>query len=157
VQGASTSVAYSWTADKVPAEAAPRPSVPPAPAASPVALRVTLARVRRTIQHHRLLVWARGNAVCAIGVRGRLRVSGGGGHRAAKLHGSGRRRFSAGPRRLSIPIPRRLRSRLEAGGGEVRARARIVLAARGHSGERAIARRTVRLWPARRWRAAGRR
>jgi hypothetical protein len=159
VQGAGTSVAYSWTAGEVVTspEPAPTPSPGQPPSGSPPglagsapappALRLAIVRVRPRVRHGRILVRAGCDRACAISVRGRLRVRGASGHSGGKLRLSRQARFAAGTQRLSIRIPAHLRHLLRAHPGRLRAKVRIVLLGRDPSGARATARRTLRLRP----------
>jgi hypothetical protein len=155
VQGASVSVAYSWTAREVtdtpepapptsPAPGQPAPS-PSSPAVSPPAapLRLTITRVRHKISHGRLVVWARCSSACAIAARGRLRARGPAGHRTAQLRLGPRPRFTAGRQRLTVRVPPNLRHWLQAAPKPLRAKVHISLRARNPAGERATARRAV--------------
>ncbi|HEY4778897.1 MAG TPA: hypothetical protein VIH47_04820 [Solirubrobacterales bacterium] len=162
VQGASTSVAYSWTAGEVVAGPSPGPtpnptpspepspsSSPPGPAGSapaPADLRLAITRVRRTIHHGRLLVLAHCDRACAISARGRLRVRSASGRRRVKLSLVARPpRFAAGTQRLSIRVPRHLRHWLRTHPELPPARGRLVLVARDPAGELARAERALRL------------
>lgn len=158
VQGASASVAYSWTANEVTASPVPAPHPSPSPGQPPSSspnapvgsapaspLRLTITRVRHTIRRGRLLVWARCNRSCAIAAKGRLRVKGPAGNRGARLHLVPRPHFAAGTQRLAIRVPHQLRHRLEASPSQLRVKARIALLARDSSGDRTAARRTVRV------------
>lgn len=176
VQGASTSVAYSWTAAEVVATPEPTPPTAPppvptpgqpqsnpssaptssTPAASP--LRLAITRVRRTIQHGRLIVWARCDTACSISAHGRLRALGLAGRDRAKLRLTSRSAFARGRQRLAIRISHRLRGWLEASPKPLRVIARLTLHARDRAGNRAAAQQTfrVRLSGRTRPRAAGR-
>jgi hypothetical protein len=159
VQGASVSVAYSWTAGEVTASpepgspAGPTPAVPPssspavpagtAPAVAP--LRLTIARVRHRIRHGSVVVWARCNTACAIAAHGRLRARGPAGQRGAKLRLGPRPRFRVGKQRLTAPIPHKLRRWLQADPKPLQARVHLSLRARNPAGERATARRSARV------------
>ncbi len=134
VQGASTSVTYSWTAHEAPAEESASPlesstsspattdsSSPVPPAAQPPRLSVHIGRYRHMLRHGRLLVWARCNQAC------RLRPAG----RHKRSH-----KFSARTRKLPIWIPPKLRQR---------AKLRIIVLARNRYGENARAVKRLRL------------
>jgi len=145
VQGASTSVGYSWTAGEVPASPAPSLSQPPSGSdpAQPQ-LRLAITRVQRAIRHGRLLVWASCRSSCRIVASGRLQLSGAHTDTATKLRLKHRPRFLAGTQKLAIRIPHSLRQRLRAD-PRLRLVARIVLRARNAAGETASARRTLPL------------
>jgi hypothetical protein len=159
VQGASTSIAYSWTASEVVAGPGPEPtpsptpdptqppaSSSPGPAGSvPAGLRLTITRVQRKISRGRLLVLAGCDRPCAISARGRLRVRSAGDHRRVKLSLSQPPRFAAGTQRLSIRVPRALRHWLRIHPDLPRVRVRLVLVARDPAGELATAKRSLRL------------
>jgi len=155
VQGASTSVAYSWTAGEVtgspdptppanPSPSTPAPGPPPPAASTPAApLRLTITRVRHRIGHGHLVVWAHCNSACAISAHGRLHATGPAGGRAARLHLNSRARFAAGEQRLAVGLPPRLRRWLQADPAPARAKVRLSLSARNPAGERATAHRAV--------------
>lgn len=155
VQGAGTSVAYSWTAGEVVAGPNPAPSPehppsssPPGPAGSapaPAILRLAITRVRRTIHHGRLLILAHCDRACAIFARGRLRVRSASSHRRVRLSLARPPRFAAGTQRLSIRVPRHLRHWLRTHPELPPARVRLVLVARDPAGGLARAERTLRL------------
>jgi hypothetical protein len=162
VQGASASVAYSWTAGEVgtgpgsgpapsptPSPAQPPSSAPPdaagsaPPAAAP--LRLTITRVRHAIRHGRLVIWARCDRACSVSVRGRLRARGVTGHRSAKLHLSPRHNYKAGRQRLPLRIPHKLRRWLAANPDRLHFSVRVALLARDPAGDQAALRRALRV------------
>jgi hypothetical protein len=156
VQGASVSVAYAWTAGEATASPEPAPPVNPSPGQPPASsppptsappaatpLRLTVTRVRRTLSHGRLLVWARCDMACRISAHGRLRARSDAGRRVAKLHLVPRSHPTAGTQRLRIRVPRQLRRWLETSPAPIQLKARLSLLARNQAGERAKARRTV--------------
>lgn len=158
VQGASASVAYTWTAGEVRPEAAPPTPTPdrspaqsaPAPGGSgsdltSAPLRLRIIRIRPRIRLGRLLVLARCDRPCAISGRGRLSAGGAAGRRAGKFRLAPRPGYVAGIQRLRIRVPGHLRRWLRAHSTGVRARARIVLTARDTAGKIARDRRTLRL------------
>lgn len=155
VQGASTSVAFAWTASEVAASpeppAQPRapasnpPAAPPGLEAPPAKLRLRITRVERRIRHGRIVVWARCNSACAIAARGRLDAGGPVGHRTAELRPGPRPKFVAGTQRLALRIPRQLRRWPRAHSRPPRARVRLSLSASNPAGERATARRSVQV------------
>ncbi|HEX5714203.1 MAG TPA: hypothetical protein VFX85_12900 [Solirubrobacterales bacterium] len=166
LQGASTSVGYSWTASEAPASTEPPGAPPPLPpGAAPPAptspgsgpsqpptggdaalppLRLAITRVRRALRHGRLLVWAGCNSNCRIVARGRLRLRGPHTGRPARLRLARQPHFAAGTQRLAIRVPRTLRRQLQAN-PRLHLVARIALRARNDAGETATARRTLRL------------
>jgi hypothetical protein len=152
VQGASVSVAYSWTAGEVTVGPEPAPARPPSspartpagttPTAAPLRLKIT--RVRHRTRHARLVVWARCSSACAIAAHGRLHARGPAGQRTTRLRPSLRPRFVTGEQRLSVRVPLKLRRWLQAN-PEPRAKVRLSLSARNPAGERATARRAIRV------------
>ncbi len=161
VQGAGTSVAYSWTAGEVVASPSPGPAPNPAPspeyppsssspgpagsAPASAILRLAITRVRRTIDHGRLLVLAHCDRACTIFARGQLRVRSASSHRRVRLSLVRPPRFAAGTQRLSIRVPRHLRHWLRSHPELPPARVRLVLVARDPAGGLARAERTLRL------------
>jgi hypothetical protein len=159
VQGASTSIAYSWTAGEATASPAPAPptspspgqppsSPPPPPAGTPPPakpLRLIVTRVRRTLSAGHLLVWAHCDSACRISARGRLRARSDTGQRVAKLRPTHRSRLTAGTQRLRIRIPNRLRRWLATSPAPIRLEARLSLLASNPAGKRAAAHRAVRV------------
>lgn len=171
LQGASTSVAYAWTAheaaapaspgpapsaDPLPAPGGPRPEPGASPAPAAPALRLAITRVRRALHGGRLLVWASCDSSCRIVAHGRFRVRGPGGSGSAGLRLAPRAGYAAGIHRLRIRVPHRLRRLLESSPSPVRLSARIVLRAYGPGGAQATARRALRLRSASRSVRAGR-
>jgi hypothetical protein len=155
LQGASTSVAYSWTAAEAPAlppsepepEGSPSPPVPAPPLEyiEPTSLlRVRIAKAPRRLRGSSLLVRVRCNSSCRVTLRGRLRLRDGDAIRTAKLRFKGRR-YRSGNQRLRVGVPRRLSAWARSQPGRSRGTARLVLTARGPGGEKAKAHRTLRL------------
>jgi hypothetical protein len=171
VQGASVSVAYSWTAIEAAAVGSPEPEPEPeqpragpsstglqqpdepvhgsgSPGAPPFGFAVTTAAGSRS--GARILVRARCNSACAIVVRGRLRGAAGPRHRGAGLHTGARGNYRAGTQRLRIRVPAGLRRWLAAAPGRHRLRARLTFTATTPSGATAAVRRMLNLHPPRR-------
>ena len=167
VQGASVSVAYSWTARETNLDPAPGPggnpgsgggstpgagqgggAAPPvdAPAVDPP-LRLRLVRVGRAVRRGRVVVRARCNRACRIAVRGRVRVRIGAASARARIHSHGRLR--PGVQRLKLRLPRRIKRWLRTHPGRARVRARLLLVARDADGQRARTRRSTRALPVR--------
>lgn len=163
LQGAATSVAYEWTASEA-GKGSPSPgpgpgtgggtpgggpalTPPPAPPVDRLELAVT--SVRHRIKRGRLVIWARCDRPCAIVVRGRVRVRGESGHRAAKLRYRAGVPATAAPRRLRIKLPGGLRRWLAADPRCERLRVKVTVVARDAAGESARVRRTLRLRSAR--------
>jgi hypothetical protein len=149
VQGASVSVAYSWTATEATEPAAPVVSPPVhgslRPGAAPLGFAVR--RVVGAARGGRILVWTRCDSACSIRVRGRLRASAGHRHRGARVRFVARVRNGAGTQRLSIPVPARLRRWLAVVPGKRRLRAKLTFTATGPSGTAAAVKRTLKLRP----------
>jgi hypothetical protein len=161
VQGASASVAFAWTAGEVvpgsspgptpaPSPSPARPASSPAPeppgsSPAPPQLRLTIARVRRTIRHGRLLVLARCSAPCRITAGGRLRARNANGRRSAELHLPRPHGYTAGRQRLSIRVPPKFRRWLGANPDRLHLTARVALRARGLADDQAAARRVLRV------------
>lgn len=135
VQGAATSVAYSWTASEA-SEQGPGP-------ADELDLAVT--KVGHWIRGGRLLVWASCDHPCAILARGRLRARDRDEHRAAKLGFKGHPQLRAGTQRLRFVLPRRMRRWLAVDPSHERGRVWLRLLAWDASGDRDRVRRSLRV------------
>lgn len=158
VQGASTTVAYAWVAEEA-SEVATDGS-PAGPTSTPTggnggvagqsaALGFTVPRVRRALRRGHLLAWTHCDNPCHLTVRGRLRASASGRHRTASIHFA-RRGFAAGPQRLLIPIPRKLRHWLRHAPPPHHLRANLRFIATGTDGQRDVVHKHLRLRPAKR-------
>ncbi len=152
VQGASTSVAYSWTAQTAPeipipptrgpSRSAPAAAGSPPPPAKP-RLSVRVVGHRRTLRNDRLIVWVRCNQACRVKSGARfLGVERPGRLRPTAQHAQ-RRRFGARTRRISLPVPNGLRRLLSAANPRVR----VTVVARNRSGQRAKASKLLHLRP----------
>ncbi len=144
VQGASTSVAYAWTAHAIP----PAPAHPsPGPGVSTLApggysptltpaprLDVSIVDYRRTLRNGRLIVWARCSQACQVRSRARFLAPMAIGPLEATARHAQRRRFGARTRRLSLSVPYRQRRLLSTAASW---RARIMVIARNRDGESA--------------------
>jgi hypothetical protein len=160
VQGASVSIAYSWTATEAVDEEAPKPgsesspggSPPPAPSPVPPAdvLDLALTKAARRLHDGKLLVWARCDSPCAIAVGGRLKATAGRHRRGAKVSFAKLGHYLAGDQKLRIPVPAKLRRWLAAAPGKRRLRAKLAFTATDPLGGRAAVRRTLALRPPRR-------
>ncbi|HEY2055263.1 MAG TPA: hypothetical protein VGH14_15125 [Solirubrobacterales bacterium] len=156
VQGASTTVAYSWIAEEANGHV-PAPS--PAPGAvsggqgetnagvpsQPALLALTVPRVRRALRSGRLIVWTNCDETCRLTVRGRILASAGGNHRSAKVRLAMKRFGAPGVQQLRIPIPRGLRRWLRQAPPPKRLRAMLTFIAVGVDGQRDVVRKKVRL------------
>jgi hypothetical protein len=151
LQGASASVAYSWTAAEAPAPSEPEGS-PSSPALAPPLeyteplslLRLRITKSPRRLRGASLLVRVRCSSSCRVTLRGRLRLRDGAAVRTAKLRFNGRH-YRSGNQRLRVRIPRRLSAWAQAHPGRSHSTAHLVLTARGPGGETAEAHRTLRL------------
>lgn len=150
VQEASTSVAYSWTAEvAAPIEeirsAHPASGSTPGESSSmsmpPPRLSVRVVGHRSTLRNGRLIVWVRCNQACRINSSARFL---GQGHldrlRPTARHAE-RRRFGARTRRLSLPVPEDPRQLLST----AKPRVRIVVVARNRGGDSARTSELLRL------------
>jgi hypothetical protein len=113
-------------------------------------LELTVPKVRRALRAGRLVVWTRCDEACRLTVRGRLRASAAGHHRGARIRFAQKRLAAAGPQRLRIPIPRKLRMWLRHQPSPKRLRAKLSFTAIGADGQRDVVRRKVRLRAGRR-------
>ncbi|HSS34190.1 MAG TPA: hypothetical protein VLL27_13000 [Solirubrobacterales bacterium] len=167
LQGAATAVAYSWTASEAGEgeEGGEETGVPAVPAAGGSGgqqsgggetvtrnqpFDLTVPRIRRAIRGGRLVARTDCSETCRLYVRGRVRATGVGTHRGAKIHVVKSRFYAAGARRLRIPVPRRLRRWLRETPGRERLRAKLRFVAIGTGGERDAVRKTVKLRAGRR-------
>lgn len=152
VQGATTSVAYTWTAGEAPEQRPggrrPGGGTPPPGESQPDPLELAVTKVRHRIRHGRVLVWAACDRPCAIAVRGRLRARAGDERRSARVRLRAPA-FRQGPQRLRIKLPRRLRRWLASDPRHERVRVKATFLARDAAGERDRVRRTLRLCSAR--------
>ena len=157
VQGAATTVAYSWVAQEAVAGGsggggASGSDANPPPAGGGVAatredqvLDLIVPKVKRAIRGGRLVVWITCDIACRLTVGGRIRATVAGNHRGARIRFTRKAFVAPGPHRLRIPIPRGLRHWLATTPGRARVRARLRFLAVGVSGERDTVRKTVRL------------
>lgn len=153
VQGASTSVTYTWMADASPPSAEPAPtpalSAPPAPGTSPPPparssrLSVRIVRYRQAIRRGRLLAWARCNRACQVTPHASFSAPKHLGRLRARPNRLPRRHFSARTQRLVLVVPPGPRRKLSAATG--RPRVRVTIIARDSSGEKARTSKLLRL------------
>ncbi len=152
LQGASTSVAYSWTAAPAPAHgSSPSTPAPPGRVAAPTRsssasrppspFSVRILGHRDTLRNGRLIVWARCSQPCRIASQAELLAAGP--HRPLRptARHAQRRRFGARTRRLALRVPSPQPGPLAA----ATAKARIVVVAHNRTGERAAASKLLRL------------
>ncbi len=114
-------------------------------AAQQVGLELTVPKIRGALRSGRIVVWTRCDATCRLTVHGRLRGDAGGHHRGARVNFTQKRPAAAGPHRLRIPVPRKLRAWLRHQPPPKRLRARLSFTAVGADGQHAVVRKTVRL------------
>jgi hypothetical protein len=152
VQGASTMVAYAWAVEEASEGGGERPGTPSRPAGGKEggdttarsAFHLIVPRIRRAPRRGHLVVWANCDEPCRLLVRGRIRATVAGHRQGAPVHFR-RRLAAAGPRRLLIPIPRKLRRRLRQAPRPKRLRARLRFTAVAADGRRDSVRKRVRL------------
>lgn len=115
VQGASTSVTYSWTAGAAPASAPPSPA-PARPdaggspsAAAPSRIGVRLIDYRDTLRNGRIVAWVRCSQPCRVRSYARFLAPRLPDDLPATAHHAQRRRFGARTRRLAVRVPARQR------------------------------------------------
>jgi hypothetical protein len=167
VQGASTTVAYSWIATE--AEEEERISPPPdgggnspngGGAGNPAGriqngsgegngavdlLNLTVPKIQPRLRGGHILSWTICDQTCRIFVRGRILATGAGKHRGAKIHFSRTRSYPPGGQRVRIPIPRKVRRFMRETPGRERVRAKLRFIAVGADGQRDTVRKTVKL------------
>jgi hypothetical protein len=113
-------------------------------------LELTVPKVRRALRAGRLVVWTSCDEACRLTVTGRLRASAAGHHRGARISFAQKRLAAAGPQRLRIPIPRKLRAWLRHQPPPRRLRAKLRFTATGSDGQRDVVRKKLRLRAGRR-------
>jgi hypothetical protein len=166
VQGASTTVAYAWIATEAEEERGKEPPASPdgggkAPNGGGGApggghsgsegnggiefLRLTVPKIQPRLRGGHILGWAICDQTCRIFVRGRIRASGAGEHRGARIHFSRTRSYAPGGQRVRIPIPHTVRRFMRETPGRERVRAWLRFIAVGVDGQRDVIRKTVRL------------
>jgi hypothetical protein len=172
VQGASTTVAYSWVAEEgkgeeggkepgegpakeTPGSGGGSPSGPnynpggaPGGGVSPASakLDLTVPKVRSHLRRGRLVVWTHCDETCRVTVRGRISASNGlGRRRVAKIRFTAKNFYAAGGKRLRIRIPNGMRHWLKATPGRKRVRLKLRVTAVGTQGQRDVVKKTVRL------------
>lgn len=169
VQGASTTVAYSWVASEV------REEVPSGEEsrggggttgesggdqgnggqsagnggvrAEGARLVLSVAKIRGSARRGRLTAWTNCSMSCRLVVRGRLRTRSmaTGTRRVARVRWAGKAIYAPGPHRVRLRIPRAMRSWMRDTPGRERLRARLRFTAVGIDGQRDVVRKTIRL------------
>ena len=147
LQGASTTVAYSWVAKEAEAgkEEEGGGGEGPGVAGETAALHLTVSKVREALRHGRLVVWTHCNTSCRLTVRGRLRATADGHHRGATIRFAQKRISAAEAQRLRIPIPRKLTRWLRQSPPPKRLRAKLHFLATDTLGRTDAVHRTLRL------------
>lgn len=163
VQGAATTVAYEWVASEASEREDEHRETPPggrgtapngargdAPGGNEGnggldRLTLTVPRIQPTLRAGHVLTWTICDQTCRIYVRGRVRATGHGRHRSAKVHFSKTRFYGPGGQRVRIPIPRKLRRFIHENPGRERLRARLRFIAVGADGQRDVVRKIVKL------------
>ena len=108
-------------------------------------LGLTVPKIGQTPSGGSLLTYVNCDASCRIFVRGRLRASAHGHHRTARIRFSMKRPYTAGAKRMRIPIPRGLRKWLRRMPPPKRLRAKLTFVAVGTAGGREVVKKKVRL------------
>ncbi len=161
VQGASTTVAYTWTAGEVEKEGEESGHVPgtitPTPpppgtetgkgrvAAEEALLDLTVPKIRGRLRAGRIVAITNCDKSCRLSIRGRFRARGNGHRRVAKVRFRQTPLYAPGPRRVRIPIPAGLRRWLLRTPGRERLHARLRFLAVGTDGQRDVVRKRIRL------------
>lgn len=148
VQGAATTVGYSWVASEARGGAPTPGGGGPATggagiggAAARFSLRIP--RIRENARRGYLVAWIDCDRTCRLAVRGRLRA--GRRRHGAAIRLRSRHLLPAGPRRLRIAIPRALLRRPREAAGPAGLRGNLRFLAVGPDGARDTVRRTVHL------------
>jgi hypothetical protein len=153
VQGASTTVAYSWVASEAVREA-PENSGGGQPSdgnggvrGEEALLELTVPNIKRSVPRGRLIAWTNCTMSRRLQVRGRLRATSAttGTRRVAEVRWASKAVYSSGPHRARLRIPRSMRAWMRATRGPERLRARLRFTAVDFDGERDVVRKMVRL------------
>lgn len=165
LQGASTTIAYTWVAEEPESRGGEEGGDGPgargqdgansgggggqggsggASGETPV-LDLTVPKVGLVMRRGRLVAWTRCNRSCRLTVRGRLRGTAAGHHRGARIRFAQKRAVAAGTQRLRIPIPPKLTRWLRQAPPPKRLRAKLRFVAIGDQGESDVVRKTSRL------------
>lgn len=171
LQGASTTIAYSWVAEEASGGEEEAPSgggggtgtgtgggtetrgaggesgAAPAGGVKGAAatLDLTVPRISQRLKGGGIVARIDCTATCRIFVRGKLRASAHGHHRTAKIRFSLSRSYTAGSKTMRIPIPRGLRKWLRRMPPPKRLKAKLRFTAVGTAGGRDVVKKKVRL------------
>jgi hypothetical protein len=168
VQGASTTVAYSWVASEVseeqPEEGGKAPGEEHGAAERSAGnggqsegnggvrgdvalLKLTVPRIKGSARRGRLTAWTNCTMSCRLKVRGRLRATSAstGTRRVAKVSWVSKSVYPPGLHRVRLRIPRSMRAWMRATRGPERLRARLRFTAVGLDSEADAVRKLVRL------------
>jgi hypothetical protein len=108
-------------------------------------LDLTVRRIGQTLTGGGLVTFIDCDASCRIFVRGRLRASAQGHHRTAKIRFGLDRPYTAGSKKMRIPIPHGMRNWLRRMPPPKRLKAKLTFTAIGTAGGRDVVKRKVRL------------
>jgi hypothetical protein len=157
VQGASTTVAYSWVAGEAGTEepgggegsgGGGQQSEGNGGVRGEIALlNLTVPKIKGSVRRGRLTAWTNCTMSCRLQVRGRLRAvsAATGTRRVAKVRWTSQAVYAPGPHRVRLRIPRSMRTWMRATPCRERLRARLRFTAVGLDGERDVVRKAVRL------------
>jgi hypothetical protein len=167
VQGASTTVAYSWVASEVSGQQPEGGGDTPGeehgtPERSGgndgqnegngvrgdvALLKLTVPRIKGSARRGRLTAWTNCTRSCRLKVRGRLIATSAttGTRRVAKARWVSKAVYPLGPHRVRLRIPRSMRAWMRATPGPERLRARLRFTAVGLDSETDVVRKLVRL------------
>lgn len=109
------------------------------------ALDLTVPKIAQTLTGGGLVTFVDCDATCRITVRGKLRASAHGHHRTAKIRFSLKRPYTAGSKKMRIPIPRGMRRWLRRMPAPKRLKAKLTFTAIGTAGGRDVVKKKVRL------------
>jgi hypothetical protein len=172
VQGASTTVAYSWVASEpgeeeaggggtTPEEENRTPANPGSGAGTGAGqgegnggvrgegalLELTVPKIKGSVRRGHLTAWTNCTISCRLQVRGKLIAKSvtTGRRRVARVRWTSKAVYSPGPHRVRLRIPRSMRAWMRATAGREKLRARLRFTAVGLEGERDVVRKVVRL------------
>jgi hypothetical protein len=152
VQGASTTVAYSWVPTEPDREAPENSGGQQNEGNAGVRgegalLDLTVRKIKGSAHRGRLTAWTDCTMPCRLRVRGRLRAMSAttGARRVAKVRWTSKGVYPPGPHRVRLRIRRSMRAWMRATPGPERLRVRLIFTAVGLDGERDVVRKVVRL------------
>jgi hypothetical protein len=153
VQGASTTVAYSWVASEAVREAPENSGGGQqrdgngGVRGEEALLELTVPNIKRSVPRGRLIAWTNCTMSRRLRVRGRLRATSAttGTRRVAEVRWASKAVYSSGPHRARLRIPRSMGAWMRATPGPERLRARLRFTAVALDGERDVVRKVVRL------------